>query len=288
MSEDTRKLTGIAGNDNTTFISELCNSLSNITSFFIKNMELDGWLSESMGSVSETIKNLSVFVNNIEEIGLEIELIALNAQIKAARAGEKGAALSVLAEAIRTLSYSARNQTFSVTALLKNISDIASELINDSRDKKAYESTKTDDLMSITKNMQISLDSMHQNLHPLLVTLEEETNMLANSVTFLTGSITAHTKTNEVINDVCNGLKGLVSLALNTTKNDINNDNGNSSKYIKQLIEKYTMHSERNIHKSYFDKNISNENETSISGGLENYQKQNNNNDNFGDNVELF
>lgn len=289
MSEETTKLTGVTGDNHSSFITELCNSLSNISSFFEKNRELDSWLSEAMRSVSETIEHLSVFVNDIEEIGLEIELIALNAQIKAAHAGEKGAALSVLAEAIRTLSYSARNQTSSITTLLKDISDIASELENKSRANDDNESAKTDDLTNIIEGMRILLESMHGNLQPLLTTLKDETSMLSDSISYLTSNVTAHTKTSEVINDVCNGLKELVSFAHNMMPNSFNNGDGDGTAYIKQLIEKYTMHSEREIHRSYFDKNT--QDNLMLDGKAKvhavSMQKQNND-ENFGDNVELF
>jgi len=290
MSEETTKLTGITGDNHTSFITELCNSLSNISSFFEKNRELDVWLSEAMRSVSDTIDHLSIFVNDIEEIGLEIELIALNAQIKAAHAGESGAALSVLAEAIRTLSYSARNQTSSITTLLKDISNIASELENKSRANDDNESVKTDDLTNIIEDMRISLDSTYGNLQPLLATLDEETSMLSDSISYLTDNVTAHTKTGEVINDVCKGLKELVSLAHNIMPSDINNGNGDGTGYINQLIEKYTMHSEREIHRSYFDKNTQ-DNNPMFNGKTVLHpvkMQKHDNNEDFGDNVELF
>jgi methyl-accepting chemotaxis protein len=307
MSEEVAKLNSFAGGGNTSFISELGRSISTITASFNKNKELDNELSDAVCSVSDTIRELSVFVNDIEEIGSEIELIAINAQIKAAHAGEKGAALSVLAEAIRTLSYSARDQSLTITAILKGISDAALKLERDDGGTDSENYGKIENITGIMESLHASLDQTHQGLLLLLHNLEGETEALSNAIGFLINSVTAHTKTDEVISSITGGLQELVVYARETLPY---NGEGVETDYIKQLVSKYTMHQERQIHMSYFgqdapdksglSKKVEKHGATAVDstrydpvhagrelhGFIGNTNKENA--EGFGDNVELF
>lgn len=253
MSDEVVKLNNVAGRSNSSFMSELGYSISAIASSFNKNKELDNELSDAVCLVSDTIRELSVFVNDIEEIGSEIELIAINAQIKAAHAGEKGAALSVLAEAIRTLSYSARDQTLAITAILKSISDAARELERDGSGTDSENYGKTEGITGIMGGLHVSLDQAHQGLLLLLHDLESETKDLSDAIGSLINSVTAHTRADEVISSITGGLQELVTHARETLPH---NGEDVEMDYIKQLVSKYTMHQERQIHRSYFGRDI--------------------------------
>ncbi|MCX5815097.1 MAG: methyl-accepting chemotaxis protein [Proteobacteria bacterium] len=283
MSEEVAKLNNVAGGGSTSFMSELGRSISTITTSFNKNKELDNELSDAVRSVSDTIRELSVFVNDIEEIGSEIELIAINAQIKAAHAGEKGAALSVLAEAIRTLSYSARGQTLAITAILKSISDAARELEKDGSGTDSENYGKTEDITGIMEGLHVSLDQTNHSLLLLLHSLEGETKDLSNAIGFLINSVTAHTRADEIISSITGGLQELVAYARETLPC---NGEGVEMDYIKQLVSKYTMHQERQIHRSYFGQDVPGK--PCLSKKLEKHGVTAVDSKDFGDNVELF
>ena len=295
ISGEGAKLLDVTGGDSSSFISELERSISAITVSFNKSVELDNELINAVCSVSDKISGLSAFASDIEEIGLEIELIAINALIKAVHTGEKGAALSVLAESIRILSDSAREQASAFTATLKSIGDTAMELGVKSEDKDKNNSEKAEDIKGIMEGLHDSFDITHQNLLVLFSNLETETVDLSEAIKLLVNSVTAHTKTDEVIGGVIGGLHESVSYAERLLPKNGDGD-GNESDYIKQLFERYTMHEERYIHKSHFDKNmpfhsIVEKTEINRKSSRPHVIDGNSNNgskDDFGDNVELF
>ena len=283
MSEEVAKLNRVAGGGSSSFMSELGRSISTITTSFNKNKELDNELSDAVRSVSDTISELSVFVNDIEEIGSEIELIAINAQIKAAHAGEKGAALSVLAEAIRSLSHSARDQTLAINAILKSISDAALELEKNGGDAESENYEKAEDVTGIMEGLHVSLDQTNQGLLLMLHNLEGETGDLSNAIGLLVNSVTAHTRADEVISSITGGLQELVAYARETMPH---NGEGVEMDYIKQLVSKYTMHQERQIHRSYFGQEV--HDKPDLSNKAEKHGEAAVDSKDFGDNVELF
>ena len=96
-----KPLIGVAGKEDSSFLSDLNHSVSFVIGSLSRNAETDTELAGAVNHVSGLIQNVSAFVNDIEEIASEIELIAINAQIRAARTTGNGGALGVLAEAIR-------------------------------------------------------------------------------------------------------------------------------------------------------------------------------------------
>jgi methyl-accepting chemotaxis protein len=265
VTGDTMKLVNAAGESGSSFLSELNRSISSVMTSFRVNREMDGQLSTAMESVSRTIGDLSHFVNDIEEIGSEIELIALNARVKAAHAAEDGAALGVLAEAIRNLSDSARGQTLTLTGSLKGISDAALELNEEAGDEKKPEETRGN-----MERLRDSLSSSHASLLELLIVLRSETGELTHSIDSIVAGITAHTRTDEVINSVVSRLKELITSGKSVASTGAANE---ISEYLKDMASRYTMRQERHIHQSGIRPGVHLNTDTDES---------------LGDNVELF
>ena len=266
VTGDTMNLVNAAGESGSSFLSELNRSISTVMTSFQANREMDGELSAAMDSVSRTIGELSNFVNDIEDIGSEIELIALNARVKAAHAAGDGAALGVLAEAIRNLSDSARGQTLTLTGSLKGISEVALEL-----NKGTAEGERPEETMAGMERLRDSLAASHASLLELLKALRNETGALTHSVDSIVAGITAHTRTDEVLNGVVRGLRELVSSAKSLV---FQGEASELSEYLKDMTSRYTMRQERHIH-----------HQSGIQPGL--YAKTDTG-ESLGDNVELF
>lgn len=92
---------------------------------------LQSSLQEIMAQAKERLMEIQRFVEGIEDIGAEIELIALNASIRASRTGDEGRALGVIATAIQETSVQARHQIGGLAAILKAITQAATQLASE-------------------------------------------------------------------------------------------------------------------------------------------------------------
>jgi methyl-accepting chemotaxis protein len=251
MSEQTRKMTGTTDQVASSVLSKIESGISSVTSSLRENTKAISELLSAMNSVGSTTGNLSVFVNDIEEIGAEIELIAVNARIKAAHTGEEGAALGVIAETIQKLSLDARFQTTGMSDSLRKITTGAEQLSIGS-DSEINE--KESEMENMVGDLKVLLDSLHRinaGLIPLLSSTDEAVRTLSRDIDGL-GEIGAD----------CRELAPVSAGADNTQSLD-------------SLAERYTMHSERKVHRNLMDENIHEPMGSHISKDM-------------GDNVELF
>ena len=166
MLGETETFISVAGEEDSSFLSDLKNSLSFVIGALSQNSETGAQLAGAVSHVSGLIQNISASLNDIEEIASEIELIALNAQIKAARMAGNGGAFGVLAEAIRTLSDSTRNQTMEMTRTFQDLGLAALEL-SDKGDNKCSEA-EIDAISAEMKCLLASLGQSHERLLSLL------------------------------------------------------------------------------------------------------------------------
>lgn len=124
MSEDTIKAAGAEEGRDRSFFSELENGLSLLTESIGAYTDIRTEWNASMQQVTATVGDMSSFIREIIGIGINMRLIALNACIHAARIGDKGLALGVLAESIHQLStYTSQ----SITTMSDHLSTIVGE-----------------------------------------------------------------------------------------------------------------------------------------------------------------
>jgi methyl-accepting chemotaxis protein len=266
--KETESLIGVAGEEHSSFLSDLNHSVSFVIGALGQNAETDRELSGSVRYVSGLIENLSAFVNDIEEIASEIELIAINAQIRAARTAGNGGALGVLAEAIRKLSDSTRNQTLEMTGTLKGVRDAAMALgTADGDNGNARE------IGAITTEMQSLFDSLgrsQERLSSLLAELKRETGSLTGAIETMVTGMSAHTRTDEVVSGVIHGLRQLGAGRKRAARAEADKD----TERLRALASRYTMHQERYVHEAHMGR---------VAGTMVRAQEKG-----FADNVELF
>jgi methyl-accepting chemotaxis protein len=272
ISKETITLASAESENGSSFLFELNQSISSVIASFERNREADKELSQAVASVTDTIGALSRLVNDIEDIGSEIELIALNARVKAAAAAEDGAALGVLAEAIKDLSDDARSQTLSVTDTLKEIGDVARRFTEDNHGDGIEKNPE--EIARNLEGLHDFLDTSHKSLLALLSDLTRESGQLTGAIETIVNNITAHTRTDELINSVVSDLKEFVACSRTLApRGEVNK----GSEYLKNMASRYTMHQERNVHQSSVHPGVA------IAVSL-----KKNISDGLGDNVELF
>ncbi len=266
-------------NSKENFLELVKKELFTISDELKKNAIVEKKLYDSINSVVDVVEDLAKFVIEIENIGDEIEIIALNAIIKAAHVGNEGSALGILAESIQRLSIEAKLQTGSITKKLNIVNEISQTLridLNNS-DELLDNDTKTISTNSKIENMVNDIILVENDTKKLFFTLNSDIQSLLAEIKSNINKIEFHNKIKNNINLIIEDIDKLV--------NDFSLQYGNEHKKTLNhtaLLNKYTMHSEREIHKNFL----------SAKNGKKKVDKkviqQQINNDDLGDNVELF
>lgn len=245
MARETLALAGVADSGGSSFVDDLKQGMSSITSVLVSCAGSDREITTTMRSVASTIQQITGFVEDIEYIGSEIDLIALNSQVKAAHTGREGAALGVLAEAIKRLSDEAVRQTEAVTATLTVIhattEHLTAEAIEDESGTGGLIASMEDELSGIIRTLEV----MNDDLFGLLSTLGENVRSLTEDVEQATAGIDVHERMQGMAAGVLGDLERVVAQARR-----IEPASSQFKQNLRHMEERYTMESERHIHEA--------------------------------------
>jgi methyl-accepting chemotaxis protein len=253
------------------------NELTTISNGIIRNDEVGNDLAKSTMSVVGMVHDLSEDIGEIEDIGTEIEMIALNAIIKAAHTGSNGLALGILAESIQKLSLDAKSYCGNASKFLVRIAESSKSLSVNMQSATGDEESLS--IISTNKKIDEMINSMmntEQATMELMVKFKTDILDLRNEIKSTTEGITIHQTTRHSINQVLEILKSITGEL--QSKGNFNPDRERNTK---DLFNKYTMHSERNIHHKF----TVGENYTTNPNPSFGSEKDI---DGLGDNVELF
>jgi len=229
-----------------------------------------------MRSVSDTVEDMGGFVHEVEEVGEEIELIALNASVKAAHTGEKGMAMGVLAEDTRKLSVEAGNNTSRVAKGLEEISS-SSQNLKENIQESSELSEKNREIASSISEIVDRLDRVNREVTSLFGEVREKAMSLRNYLEELAEIKELENDVNRELEQVRSDLIGIKEQAREIAP-DV--DKQELSERLQDMLNRYTMESERLVHKSF-----SGEQEESFEHSGEGEESGF---EEFGDNVELF
>lgn len=287
MSEDTRKMAGVADQTGSSFLTEMKDDLAVVATVLGKSSETNRTLAAAMNTVVETVGEIAGFVGDIENVGEEIELIALNAQVKAALTGEEGAALGVLAEAIQRLSVDAIMQTSAVSETLKLITEVTDGLCSSVNADASELDVEVHEMVDSLAGLLKSLQNVNENLGCCLSTMKEMVQSLSTDIENATTGITAHHKVAEVLNEVVEDLSGVIGEARRLVPSGFRSERAES---LLRLADRYTMQSERKIHASILNGGsvVTPAAGAIVPAGEKSADMQSGEADGFGDNVELF
>jgi methyl-accepting chemotaxis protein len=204
-------------------------------------------IASSIKSVVDIVDDLSKDFFEIEKVGAEIDLIALNAIVKAARTGSEGAALGVLAESIQRLSYEAKSQTGIIYKVLEYIS-AASVKLKESRDfyqqgDKAGKFLNTNEKIS---DIIQTIGNLSSEAGNILNKVTNEAAWLRGEINLTVHGITIHESFKSKITLLINELKAFID---GIKKKNILKSN--RKMHTDELLKRYTMHSERTIHRNF-------------------------------------
>jgi len=218
-----------------------------ITEGLQESLQIDKNLDASIAEIVLIVSELAKQIDSIEEVGTEIELVALNARVKAAHLGMEGAGLGVLAEAIQKLSIEAKAQTGKTFDVLMSIDKLSVEL----------RSELTSTRHQTTSNL---LQTTVEDLNLLLGSIKEVENTAVKEIRELDGivklfeselqvaveNIKIHVTAEELLVPVISGFNSIAA----DIKSRYNIESQRALN-TKNIIGRYTMMSERDIHTRY-------------------------------------
>jgi methyl-accepting chemotaxis protein len=228
----------------------------------------------TMREFAGMVDEMSVFVSEIEEFGAEIALIALNASIKSAHAGTGGAGLSVLAGEIQRLSAGAGTQTVNVLAVLGSLRNGSVSL-----QEVAGKDMDISHVQAVIERLQASMSALrllNQEVSDGLRSMAVRGHELVREIRKTADNVNFHHSAGTRLaqaGDQLGRLAGTLRSVFPETQRPIR------SKTLQAITDRYTMESERLIHRSTGGAGVfpDAEIESGSTGDSE-----------FGDNVELF
>ncbi|BDV42395.1 chemotaxis protein [Geotalea uraniireducens] len=245
MADESRGMAGIADQTGHSLFAEMENDMGMVAAALAESAEANRNLTVAMEAVVASVSDIAKFVNDIEEIGSEIELIALNSQVKAANTGDGGAALGVLAEAIQNLSGDARTRTGAVSEMLRKVTEVTESLI---RENRLEVRTMTDEVESLVSELKLLLGSVRRINEELLTFLGEmdgAVQLLSVDIDAATRGVSVHHSVQQVLSEAIGELDDLVRQVRQFVP--LASGAGREAR-LRELAERYTMHSERKVH----------------------------------------
>jgi len=247
LCAQTSGMAGIADQAGGSFFSGMEQDISVVSSALLDSSKVNQSLCLAMGSVAETVGEIATFVGDIETIGEEIKLIALNAQIQSAYTGTEGASLGVLAEAIQRLSIDAIAHTGAVSGPLQAIIAVTQRLNEGvSEETSGLESEVHGMVVQLSTLLDV-LRQVNESLRRSLIRMDDQITRLSADIEQVTAGITVHHRFSQVLQGAVDALAGIIREARRLAPDSA------PGASLEELASRYTMQSERRIHRSLYE-----------------------------------
>lgn len=205
--------------------------------------KLEG-LRERMNSLAGTVGELDEFAGQVEDIGDEIELIAINASVKAAHTGDRGLPLGVLAESVRKLSVESNAQAKEIAQVLSTITRTSERLSEDAEHARST-ADKEKELAQRMEQLAQDLNESNDSVSRLSASFQQASESLRKDIE---ATIRMDISEAEVSEELREAMQRLEVLARQARDVCPSYDPKRLSRQLNQLLERYTMESERMVH----------------------------------------
>lgn len=196
--------------------------------------------------VKEEITAIHRFVEDIDEVVTEIELFALNSRIKAACMGVSGAPLGVISEMIGSLSDTARSCAARILELLTKIGQPSVNLPARQKSSSPQSAPRPEDWQGHIVPILSFLTRVSTEVAGALREMDQKTTSLSESISTMIESTSVHTMFTETITKAVGELEDIA-----LTIADRPSRPANSAIHEDELASRYTMESERMIHRHF-------------------------------------
>ncbi len=264
-------------------LSETDEMLGSLTTTFSDYESMGKQLSGTLAEVAKTAGEMIGFIDNIREIENKVKLIALNSSIKAAHLGSDGAVFSVLADEIQRLVEELVDLSRVVTESLESMNASSQVLASTEADSRNAAVTSENG----HRDLVAAIHRESERISVMMEEVNEESELLTGDIRNLVDDVTIHTDAGDVLDRTMEKIASVVSHNRSLLpESAVPRDKDR----VQVLESRYTMESEREIHRAVTDSEFPGEEKTERSDPSEGVRKEaeKGGDDEFGDNVELF
>jgi methyl-accepting chemotaxis protein len=194
-------------------------------------------------AVASATMAMESFVGDIAVIANDVKVVALNALVKAVKTGSRGAVFAILAQAIKNLSLDVATKTEMVALVMREMTQLASDL--GARMHSSHESEQMENLLT---RLTGDLRGYHNGLLSSLTTLRRESSEIASEVEDISRDLAQQAHVTDELRQVERDLAALGEEAARSV--DPSKLTNRTSRWLEESAERYTMESERDIHRS--------------------------------------
>ncbi|OPY84003.1 MAG: Methyl-accepting chemotaxis protein 2 [Syntrophorhabdus sp. PtaU1.Bin153] len=293
MCRNIRGLAGVTDEVSASFFSDIEGDITSVIASLKESTAASQELVGTLEGLLRIVGDMSSFVNDIEEIGSEVELIALNARVKAAHTGAEGATLGVIAEAIQKLSFDANTHTSVISGFINKIAAAAEDLYQRINVDINGQILEADRMVEDLNGLVGRLRDVNGEILMLLNRIDRSGQVLGSEIEHIVSRITVQ---NQFVTRIDGATTALEAILMKSRTIAPPSDADTKVKSLIGLEQKYTMESEREVHRSYAVSEAD-AHDTSLEpsdwsrtgeGNLELITGKADSSGEFGDNVELF
>ena len=259
--------------------------LSALTSIFSNYDAMGGQLTETVSGVARTVGEMIGFIDEIEGIENKVKLIALNSCVKAARLGDKGAVFDTLSNEIQRLVEDLVDLSRVVTDNLKSMNATAQDL--SSVELQGDNSIPGATSENGHKNLLAAIQGESERISHLMEEVNSESDLLTDDIQNVVNKVTLHVDAKKTFNSAIGSLDEVVSRCKGLLPGvDFKRNEGR----VQDLESRYTMESEREVHRAVIHEEMTppEKNAVSPADAESETTSREENEESFGDNVELF
>jgi hypothetical protein len=194
---------------------------------------------EAVASATVAMEN---FIGDIAIIANDVKVVALNALVKAVKTGSRGAVFAILAQAIKDLSLDVASKTEMVAQVMLEMTHLATDL-----GERMHSSKESEQMENLLTTLTSDLRRYHQGLLTSLTTLRKDSSVIAVEVEDIARSLLQQA---QVTDDLRQIERALAAMGDEAAKAVAPGSAHRTSRWMEEAEERYTMESERAIHRS--------------------------------------
>ena len=240
---------------------------------------------KDMDTTAGEVQGMEGCVDQVEAISEEIKIISLNASIQAAHTGEQGRSMGVMAEEVRTLSSEVGGLTQRVGDRLKRVVE-HSESLRSEADRASGLSQRQERIIGELEQQVQTLQGKDEEMASGMDWLHRESADLASAIEATDAGADLERQVESELESAQQALHA-VREASREQASVVDTDQTSRSQRLQEILQRYTMESERMVHMAFAGQESEQE-ETSGAEEAEAETETAQDEDELGDNVELF